>query len=69
MPAAFTVMHCVVALLLHKYFMLPAGAHNCVVAPVLMVLLPVIVQTGNALTVTVFEQELVHPAALVTLTV
>ena len=67
-PAVFTVMHLVVAPLLHLYEAAPAVTHNCIDCPGQMTLLPLIMQTGNGLTVTVFKQVLVHPAALVTLT-
>jgi len=47
----------------------PAGAQSWVVFPVQMLLLPVMVQAGAATVVTVLEQVLVHPAALVVVTV
>jgi len=46
----------------------PAGAQSLVDVPLQKVLLPVIVQEGSAVNVTVFEQVLVHPAALVIVT-
>ena len=62
-------MHCVVAPLLHRYFVHPAGAQSWVVLPTQIVVLPVMVQAGAVTVVTVFEQVLVHPAAFVTVTV
>ena len=62
-------MHCVVAPLLHRYLVHPAGAQSWVVFPMQIVLLPVIVQTGAATVVTVLVQVLVQPAALVAVTV
>jgi hypothetical protein len=67
-PAAVTVIQFVVAPLLHKYDAAPAGTHSCVDCPWQIVLLPVIVQTGDALTVTVWLHVLTHPPALVTVT-
>ena len=41
-PAVLTVIHCVVAPVLHKYEANPAGAHHCVVLPEQIEPLPVI---------------------------
>ena len=43
-PAEPTVIHCEVAPVLHEYDASPAGAHNCVVVPGQIELLPVIEQ-------------------------
>ena len=61
-------MQLVVAPLLHLYEAAPAGTHNCVDSPGQMTLLPVMVQTRLEETVTSWLQVLVHPPALVTLT-
>ena len=55
--------------LLHRYLVHPAGAQSWVVLPTHIVVLPVMVQTGAATVVTVLEQVLVQPAALVAVTV
>jgi hypothetical protein len=59
----------VVAPVLHKYEVRPAGAHHCVELPVHTELLPVIKQLGRALTVNALLHELVQPLLLVVVTV
>ena len=63
-----TVMHCVVAPVLHRYEDIPAdAAHNCVEPP-MQKSLPVILHTGKGYVVIVLLQLLVQPYALVTVT-
>jgi hypothetical protein len=68
-PAAFTVIHCVVAPVLHKYEVRPAGAHHCVEFPEHTELLPVIKQLGRGFTVNALLHELVQPLPSVVVTV
>ena len=42
-----TVIHCVVAPVLHKYEAKPAGAHHCVVDPEQIEPFPVMVEEGS----------------------
>jgi hypothetical protein len=63
------VMHCVVAPVLHKYEVRPAGAHHCVEFPEHTELLPAIKQLGRELTVNALLHELVQPLLLVVVTV
>ena len=67
-PPAFTVIHCVVAPVLHEYAESPAGAQSCVALPWQMVVLPVMLQLGSCLTVTVLLQVLLQPLESVTIT-
>ena len=67
-PVEPTVIHCVVAPVLHKYPASPAGAHNCTVLPKQQELFPVIEQLGGVYVVTVLLQVLVHPFASVIVT-
>ena len=59
--AELTVIHCVVAPVLHKYEDIPAGAHHCVDPPAQTDPLPVIAQVGSEFTVNVLLQLLVQP--------
>ena len=68
-PAAPTVIQLPVRPVLHRYEAAPAGTHNCVDCPKQMEVAPVMVQIGRGFTVTAWLQTLLHPAALVTVTV
>ena len=68
-PAEPTVIHCVVAPLLHEYKEAPAGAHKFVEPPAQNEGLPVIKQDGTLFTLIVLLQVLVHPLAAVAITV
>jgi hypothetical protein len=63
-PDDDTLMHWVLAPVLHEYDDIPAGAHNCVEEPVHAVDCPVIEQLGE-LTDTVLLQLLVQPPLLI----
>jgi hypothetical protein len=68
-PAVLKVIHCVVAPVLHKYEVRPAGAHHCVEPPEQIEPLPVIRQLGRGFTVSALLQELVQPLLFVVVTV
>ena len=67
--AVFTMTHCVVAPVLQLYKASPAGAHICVELPWQNVSVPLMDGVGFGFTISVLLQLLLHPDALVTVTV
>ena len=67
--AVLTMIHCVVAPVLHIYVASPAGAHICVELPEQNESVPLMDGVGLALTVVVFESLPVQPLPSVTVTV
>ena len=67
-PAVETVIHCVLAPVLHEYELIPVGAQSCVLPPEQIEVLPDILHIGAGSMVTVALQLLVHPDSLVIVT-
>ena len=63
-PEQSTLMHCVVAPVLHLYELNPAGAHKVVVVPAPGLRLPAMLQTGLGFTVTVLVLVVEQPKAV-----
>ena len=68
MPIVFTVIHCVVSPVDHKYEAKPTGAQSCVDLPEQISRLPVIEQFGGLFTVIILLHVLLQPLELVTVT-
>src|SRR5688500_20350574 len=67
-PSKLTVMHSVVAPVLHKYPAAPGDAPSSLDSPSQKVVSPVIAHTGRRLTITISPQTLLQPFASVTVT-
>ena len=67
-PALVAVIHCVLAPVLHKYAVAPAGAHKFVEPPAQIVELPLILQFIGVPTDITLLHELLHPFDSTTVT-